>query len=148
MAEFIHDDNVDFHLRKIQKPMICPEEGSFIGWKCGYYYDKIVNFGYPFRLTPMAIIKLEIPADAKRSSGFGRKCRCNKAKVLSIKNIIGEPIKGAHSFYDNSFIYEVGETVSVPDFCENRWQECAPGIHFFMTEEEAVSYMNVMRGIQ
>lgn len=148
MAEFIHDDNVDFHLRKIQKPMVCPKEGSFIGWKCGYYYDKIVNFGYPFRLTPMAIIELEIPADAKRSSGFGRKCRCDKAKVLSIKNIIGEPIKGAHSFYDNSFIYEVGETVSIPDFDENRWHECAPGIHFFMTEEEAVSHIDVMRGIQ
>lgn len=32
------------------------------------------------------------------------------------------------------------ETVSVADFDENRWNECAPGIHFFITREEAVRY--------
>lgn len=52
------------------------------------------------------------------------------------------------SFYDHFFRYHVGKEVSVPNFDENRWHECAPGIHFFMTEEEAVSYIDVMRGIQ
>lgn len=27
---------------------------------------------------------------------------------------------------DRSFIYRVGETVSVDDFDNNRWNECAP----------------------
>lgn len=41
---------------------------------------------------------------------------------------------------DRSFIYRVGETVSVDDFDNNRWNECAPGIHFFVTRDEAVKY--------
>lgn len=28
----------------------------------------------------------------------------------------------------------------VADFDENRWNECAPGIHFFITRDEAVRY--------
>ena len=34
----------------------------------------------------------------------------------------------------------VGETVSVSDFDENRWNECSTGIHFFITRDEAVRY--------
>lgn len=26
------------------------------------------------------------------------------------------------------------------DFCKNRWEECAAGIHFFMNRKEAVDY--------
>ena len=44
------------------------------------------------------------------------------------------------SKYDRTFIYRVGETASVCDFDENRWNECAPGIHFFITREEAINY--------
>ena len=33
------------------------------------------------------IVKLEIPEDAKRSSALGRKCRCDRAKVLGIYDI-------------------------------------------------------------
>lgn len=38
-------------------------------------------------------------------------------------------------------MYEVGKTVSVDDFDENRWHECSTGIHFFITREEAVRYI-------
>lgn len=31
---------------------------------------------------------------------------------------------------DADFVYKVGEMVSVDDFCKNRWEECAAGIHF------------------
>ena len=44
------------------------------------------------------------------------------------------------SAYDQSFVYRVGETVEVSDFCEDRWDECAAGIHFFITRKEAEDY--------
>lgn len=44
------------------------------------------------------------------------------------------------SDYDSSFIYKVGTIVSVGNFDMNRWNECAPGIHFFITRDEAVKY--------
>lgn len=107
-------------------PLQCPETGSFIGYKKASGY----------------IIELEICADAKRSSATSRKCRCSKAKVLGITNMDGSESELAEvaSDYDKGFIYRVGETVEAPDFDENRWNECAPGIHFFITREEAVKY--------
>ena len=107
-------------------PLQCPETGSFIGYKKAA--DKIVM--------------LEICADAKRSSATSRKCRCSKAKVLSITNLDGSEsgLSEIESDYDGDFIYRVGETVEVPDFDDNRWNECAAGIHFFITRDEAVKY--------
>ena len=109
-------------------PLACPEKGSFIGFK------KVSN--------GEQIVELFIPADAKRSSSTGRKCRCNKAKVISITNIDGSSceLTKVRSSYDSSFMYTVGEYVEVKNFDDNRWNECAPGIHFFITREEAVRY--------
>ena len=107
-------------------PLQCPETGSFIGYK----------------KAAGKIVMLEICADAKRSSATSRKCRCSKAKVLSITNLDGSEsgLTEVRSYYSKEFVYCVGETVEVPDFDENRWNECAPGIHFFITREEAVKY--------
>lgn len=107
-------------------PIACPEEGSFIAWK------KAEN----------CIVKLEVLEDAKRSSAASRKCRCDKARVVTIENIDGSEsrITEVCSNHDKTFIYRVGEVVSVDNFNENRWEECAPGIHFFITREEAVRY--------
>ena len=107
-------------------PMVCPEEDEFIGWK------KADNH----------IVKLLIPTEAKRSSATTRKCRCSKAKVLAIYELDGTESKDTEvkSNYDNSFIYKVGEIVEVIDFDENRWEECAKGIHFFMQRKEAIDY--------
>ena len=88
------------------------------------------------------IVELEIPEDAKRLSATTRKCRCDKAKVLRILNTdktIAD-ITEVKSNYDNSFIYKVGEVVSVDNFDEDRWNECSTGIHFFINFQEAVSY--------
>jgi uncharacterized protein YjbI with pentapeptide repeats len=105
--------------------MACPEEGSFIGFKkC---YGKIV--------------KLEILADSKRSSATNRKCRCDKARVLSITSLDElQEFEDASSDYDVTFKYNVGEIVSVENFNDNRWIECAEGIHFFITRQEAIEY--------
>lgn len=107
-------------------PLQCPETGSFIGYKKAA--DKIVM--------------LEICADAKRSSATSRKCRCSKAKVLSITRLDGSDsgLTEVRSNYSKEFIYRVGEIAEVPDFDDNRWNECAAGIHFFITRDEAVKY--------
>lgn len=42
--------------------------------------------------------------------------------------------------HDKNFVYTVGATVEVPDFDDNRWSECAPGIHFFIDRRAAVEY--------
>ena len=107
-------------------PMVCPEEGDFIGWKKAG--DKIV--------------KLRIPEDALRSSATTRKCRCNKAEVIEIYNIDGTTAdeRIISSSYDSSVTYEVGKTVEVQDFDTNRWEECTKGIHFFINRQEAINY--------
>ena len=103
----------------------CPD-GEFIGYK----------------KAGGKIVKLLIPADAKRSSATTLKCRCSKAKVLEIQEIDGSPsdVKEVRSKFDNDFIYRVGETVCVEDFDDDRWHECSIGIHFFISREAAVSY--------
>jgi hypothetical protein len=112
-------------------PMVCPEEGSFIGWK-----KAKITRGHE------VIVKLRIPFDAKRSSATTRKCRCSKAEVIAIYNLDGTEAgeTTCHSDYDNSFIYEVGKTVEVTNFSEDRWEECAKGIHFFINKQEAINY--------
>ena len=111
-------------------PICCPESGAFVGWKKALAGDDF------------AIVELQITEDAKRCSASGRKCRCSKAVVLSIKNIDGEQsFDRAVSNRDRTFVYEVGKTVSVDNFDENRWNECSTGIHFFITREEAVRYI-------
>lgn len=113
----------------------CPSEGSFIGWKQALY-----GASHHYRIP--CIVKLEISADALRSSATSRKCRCSKAKVLEIQSILGTNLSTkAFSAHDPLFEYRVGETVEVPDFDTNRWNECSSGIHFFITREEAVDYL-------
>ena len=106
--------------------LVCPEEGSFIGYKKANGH----------------IVKLRITEDALRSSATSRKCRCSKAEVLSITTLDGKDdgLTSIPSNYDSDFIYRVGTTVEVEDFETDRWDECAAGIHFFITRQEAVQY--------
>lgn len=107
-------------------PMACTDTGCFIGWKKASGH----------------IIKLFIPSDAKRYSATGRKCRCNKATVVVIENIDGTPtnILEVPSDYDCMFTYKLHGHVEVLDFDDDRFNECAPGIHFFVNRQEAVEY--------
>lgn len=122
----LHDADLPPELLAKLAPLCCPERGSFIGWKkCGEY-----------------IVKLKVTDTAKRSSAFGRKCRCSEAVVLDIEQMNGEPgdVTSVASNYSSGFIYTIGETVRVDNFDDNRTHECAPGIHFFITRQEAVEY--------
>ena len=82
------------------------------------------------------IVKLFIPEDAKRSSATTYKCRASKATCLEIEGGLTE----IASDRDANFIYRVGETIEVPDFDDNRWNECSAGIHFFINKEMAKQY--------
>ncbi|HBN56877.1 MAG TPA: pentapeptide repeat-containing protein, partial [Lachnospiraceae bacterium] len=108
-------------------PLQCPETGAYTAYK------KANNL----------IVQLEIPADARRSSATSRKCRADKAIVMSITNLDGTDagITSVKSNYTQDFVYTVGETVTVDNFDTDRWRECAPGIHHFITRQEAVDYI-------
>jgi hypothetical protein len=105
----------------------CPEKGSFTAFK---------------KLKNDIIAELYIPARAKRSSATTRKCRASEAKVVKMWNYkTQEVVTKAISQYDESFVYETGKTVKpTKPFNEDRWKECASGIHFFMTQKEAEDY--------
>ena len=99
----------------IAQTRILPD-GDLIGWK---------------KLANGVIAKLLIPANAKRSHAFGRKCRAEYAVVLE-----GE---GA-SQYDKDFLYAPGAKVAPDKWCDDWMQECAGGIHFFISKIEAENY--------
>lgn len=113
--------------KNLYVPLSCPDEGSFIGWKKVRHY----------------IIKLEIPAEAKRCSATGRKCRCSYAKVLEIQNYDGSKAE-INSIINGNYYphveYIVGQNVYPDSFDEDRFNECSNGIHFFINRQEAVNY--------
>lgn len=99
----------------IARTRILPD-GDLIGWK---------------KLKGGTICKLRIPADAKRSHAFGRKCRAEYVDVID-----GEGI----SQHDGVTKYAPGLRVVCDKFEEDWQRECAGGIHFFITREEAEAY--------
>ena len=119
--------NLELDLLNKFFPICCPEIGSFTAWKKA-------DGGY--------IVKLEVTETAMRSSAYGRKCRCSEARVLAIENTDGSTANVAevHSQHDSAFVYRVGDIVRVDNFDKDRRNECAPGIHFFITRREAVDY--------
>ncbi len=104
----------------------CPEEWEFIWWK---------------KCKNNTIVKLLIPKNAKRSSATTRKCRASEAKVLAIYDSEWKEIKETFSSYSYNFLYKKWKVVKPKEeFCEDRWNECASGIHFFITRKEAELY--------
>jgi len=103
----------------IAQTRILPE-GDLIGWK---------------KCQSAVIVKLRIPTDAKRSHAFGRKCRAEFADVLEV---IGAD-EGTSS-HDNKTKYIAGCRVTADKFDDNFQNECAGGIHFFITRQEAENY--------
>jgi hypothetical protein len=100
----------------IARTRILPE-GDLIGWK---------------KCKDDVIVKLRIPADAKRSHAFGRKCRAEYADVLEV---IGAEVGIA--MHDYKTEYRVGQRVTPDSFDENWQDECSNGIHFYITKLEA-----------
>ena len=96
-ANLENAENVDLH-RLHDHVSILPE-GELIGWK-----KTISSKGEPI------LVKLRIPVDARRSNAAGRKCRCDKAIILSQEHVDGKRFRGmSHSQYDSEFTYTTGE---------------------------------------
>jgi len=102
---------------------ICPEEGSFTAWK----------------KADGALLKLEIPADARRVSALvGRKCRAEFARVLAVF----DAPEGKTNFpTQRGCVYRLGEIVHPDSFDDDIRLECTNGIHFFMTRREAEEWV-------
>ena len=119
-------DNIIFDDKTENFRIHCPEQGAFVAYKKGL--DNL-------------IIKLLIPSDARRVSSTMNCCRCDKAKVLEIKNFEGSKFfDEAWSTVAENFCYKLGEWVYAENFNEDRWYDSTGGIHFWMTEEEAKAY--------
>ena len=120
-------------------PLRCPSSGSFIGWKKAFYGDPNLTDYYP-----ICIVKVLIPEDARRFSAFSEKCRCDKAEILDAYDYdTGCPLKKntvIRSIFNPSFEYRIGDTITIPDFDGNRWDECSSGFHFFVGEEFAKNF--------
>ncbi|MBR2527753.1 MAG: pentapeptide repeat-containing protein [Blautia sp.] len=104
----------------------CPTEGSFTAYKrCGQY-----------------IAELLIPADALRSNGTTRRCRTNKAKVISITELNGasDGTTQVISTADDDLLLKEGEEISVSNFDPCRWNEHTTGIYFFMDRPDCIDY--------
>ena len=92
-------------------------EGQLIGYK---------------KLRDGVIVKLRIPAAAKRVNAYGsRKCRAEYAIVLS-----GEGV----AMHDNRTQYTKGKRVIPDRYDPDPTIECSHGIHFFITEQEAKDF--------
>ena len=103
----------------IAQTVIVPE-GQIVGWK---------------KCRDNVIVKLTIPAEARRSNATGRKCR---AEYADVADVIGDDV--GISMHDGRTEYRVGQRVTCDKWCEDRWEECAGGIHFFITRDEAEAY--------
>ncbi len=99
--------------------LITPE-GDIVGWK---------------KCQDGVIVKMLIPSDAKRHNATGRKCRAEYADVLEV---IGAEV--GISRHDGKTEYRVGQRVTCDKWGEDRFEECAGGIHFFITRIEAENY--------
>lgn len=105
----------------------CPAQGAFLGYK------KCFDF---------RIVQLLIPADARRTSATNTTCRCDKAKVLTIKDMeTNQDYTEAVSYVDQDFIYRRGQWVEAKNFNPDRWVDSTGGIHFFLTRKEAEDYL-------
>jgi len=100
-------------------------EGELIGWgwKSGH------------------LVQLLIPRNVRRSCATGRKFRAECVVTLEIDGCHEHGAGFTHqSGLQEPVVYEVGQITRCDNWCEDRWQECAGGIHFFLSRHEALTY--------
>lgn len=95
-------------------------EGDFIAWK---------------KVRPNNVLKLLITGE-RTSCLTNRSCRASKALVLEADS----DEKIFSSIYFPDFKYTVGKEVSVVNYSSDIRISDAPGIHFFMTQQEAQAF--------
>lgn len=116
---------IDLESRYFMSKFNVTPEGDIIGWK---------------RLREGKLAKLLIPAEARRSNGFTRRCRAEFATVLGIVDADGTPHDKGVSKRDANLVYQQGMPVRADGWDEEWKNECSHGINFFITREEAEMY--------
>lgn len=110
-------------------PLKLPSSGQITGYK------KVIGG---------IILELLIDDAPRTGSYVGTKCRCSRAKVIAAyKDGVKMDTQDGQEFcsiFQYSFKYKMGEWVEEPNYDGDPRVECAPGIHFFMTKEEAEEY--------
>ena len=120
------------HLPKFS---IVPSDGQFTAWKTVYRKD-----------GSRAVLRLRVPPKSKRvSSLVGRKCRVEYARVLSAETLDGAPLDETFRSYrgpteGEHVDYSVGDVIRCHEWNDDIRIECAPGIHCFITKQEAIEY--------
>lgn len=99
---------------------VLPDEGDVIGWK---------------KCCEGVIVKLLVKSETPRSSATTRKCR---AKEVTVLEVFGSDV-GVSKHY-RKVTYKKDEVVTCDYWEEDRWMQCAGGIHFFITKQEAEDY--------
>ena len=113
--------------RAVAERTIVPEVGAFTAFK------KVKNADKHY------VIRLEIPADAKRLGGLvGRKCRVEKAIFVAVET--QTELTEFFSGHDPEFVYKLGGMIVPKTFNDDPREECAAGIHCFITKKEAEDY--------
>lgn len=162
-----YSDGVDAALEVIDEvtkrgiiPMACPYEGEFIGYKkCrdNEEADVIVTLRIPAHAKRSSAWGCKcrcseaIVEDIRKIDYYtNNTCRDVYENILKYKSIIiqstSKQIKSAHTKFaygsciKQPLTYLLGQTVVPDSFDPNRFNECSHGIHFFMTEQEALDY--------
>lgn len=123
-------------------PVYCPEEGSFIAYK--------VVRTVKDNTVKKYLIKLLIPENARRTSGYFSNGKCRASKVIPLE-IRGEDRKKYDSainnlpFYspgpvEDPIVYRVNTTVEADAYDCRRAFTCANGIHFFLDRQAAMDF--------
>ena len=95
-------------------------EGQIVGWK---------------KCCDEVIVKLSIPAEAKRSHAWGRKCRAEYVEVLEVFGA-----DAGVSLHDGVTMYRPGETVRCDSWNDDWTVECGGGVHFYLSKIEAEAH--------
>ena len=127
-ADLIGVQNIPDYVQAVTS--ILPD-GPIIGWK---------------QCNNGVIVKMQIPAKAKRSNATDRKCRAEYAKVLALYDgtsttELAADVIAVTSAHGPRTEYQKGQIVRPDSFDEDRWEECSHGVHFFITRLEAEEYV-------
>lgn len=122
MEEAIWGDDTESRLQRARLKIAA--DGDIIGWK---------------KLRDGLIAKLLIPAAAQRSNSFSRRCRAEYVEVVSVITDDGRPALQGISRRDPDLVYRYGRRTTADSWDDSWWRDCAGGVHFFLTYEEAAA---------
>lgn len=118
-------------------------DNRLIGHRCIRVYKKIVSDGM------YSIAVLNIPMYMGTFIHLSsRKCRASQAYVERIESVKKSKKTGEYrqltrgkSIWDREFTYTVGEWIEPKKKFSTVADDCASGIHFFLTRREAENYV-------